>query len=271
MGLLENDPAPAAEPKDSLDDKNKPTDNQDQTPDWLKAAKDENLHKNPTLRRYKSLDEALVGHVQLKSKLGENPVAMPGEKDPPEKWDEFFETHFKVPKDPAGYKESLKFPEKHPPDELDDNFLATAKKLRLAPNQVQGLYDWLGGVGSEMEAQKAEQAKKKNDENIAELTKRYGHDLKKNEQIAEVVLTKLFPAGAAAKLKAAGLATDPEIFSGLVKVGTEFLDGDIKGLKGGEPIGGKKSKAELEQMIRFTPRWFKRNLRKAFLEHRNKP
>jgi len=259
MTLLD-DQAPADEKKpDNLDTK-KQGQQADDVPGWLKSAKDDKLKTGDalkTLGRFKgdTPDELAVSYLSLRQKMGENPVALPGKDDPPEKWNEFYENNFGVPKDPAGYKESLKLPEKHN-DEVDNAFFLEAKKLNLAPRQVQGLYDWLDRFGTESSAKQAETAKKADDDNMAELTKLYGHDLSKNVQIADMVLTKVFPAGAADKLRKAGLNRDPEIFAGLVKAGQSMFESDIKGLQGGAPIGGKKSKAELEQMMK-DPRYKK--------------
>lgn len=97
-------------------------------------------------------DASLVkAYINAQGLIGKKGVILPGEKDSPEIWGEFYKAlgrpdspdDYKVPK-PAEFPAGFQYDESR-----EKNFKEISHKLGLNPAQVKGLYEW--GVGNEVE------------------------------------------------------------------------------------------------------------------------
>jgi len=250
MPLLDTDSAPD---KDTQNQDTKTDDKTQAVPEWLATVKDKKLAENETLRRFKDVDSLAASHVELRSKLGANPVSIPDEKAPQEKWDEFY-GRLGRPEKPEKYEFS-KVEGIEPHAETESAFRVQAHKLGLTQKQADGLNRWVGELAKTHAETGLQAHNKAVEEAELGLKKEWGKDFDGNLVIAQKALHRFGGKDLGERLKAKGLDGDPVVvkfFHALGKATGE--DADLKGVGGGgQPR--TKTRAQLEQMQKDPRYW----------------
>ena len=106
--------------------------------------KDTDLYDNPSLSTFTDPVALAKAFVETKALVGKKGLILPTEKDPPEKWDEFYKALGR-PETPDGYEivkpEGL--PKEMPySEERVGDFKILAHKIGLSPTQVKELVNW---------------------------------------------------------------------------------------------------------------------------------
>jgi hypothetical protein len=114
---------------------------------WNGLVKDPDNLSYVTTKGWQSPDDAVKSYRDLEVEATKNKIAFPGKDSKPEEIDAFYEK-LGVPKEVKGYE--FKMPEKLPENfpyesEAAENFKGMAHKLKLTPDQAQGLHDWYVG------------------------------------------------------------------------------------------------------------------------------
>jgi hypothetical protein len=258
MALLDTDSAQATDNQNQ--DKSKGQDNakaKDQpveTPGWLATIEDKNLQENDTLRRFKNPHALAVSYVELRNKLGANPVSVPEDKAPPEKWDEFY-NQLGRPDKPEKYEfTKLEGMEREP--EMEQSFRLQAHALGLSQKQADGLNRWVGELAKGKLDTDLKAHNKMVEEAEATLKKEWGNDFQKNLAIANKALHRFGGKAVGEKLKAKGLDGDPDLVRFFHTLGKATMEeSELKGLGTGRQPG-LKSRAQLEEMMK-DPRYWK--------------
>jgi hypothetical protein len=80
----------AAEPQPSPEPTPAPEPTPEPTASWRDSLESADLKANPTLERFGSLDDFARSHLELRSTLGSDKIAIPGKDAKPEEWDAVF-------------------------------------------------------------------------------------------------------------------------------------------------------------------------------------
>lgn len=188
--------------------------------DW-KTNIPEPLRGEKTWEKYKDIGSALQSLHHLEKKIGSS-VNIPNEKSSPEEQAAFYEK-LGVPKEPKDY--GIKEPKL--PDGLVwdkdgmSKFADVAHKLRLTPNQVQGVLDYYGNeLGSKFQS-----TTEVRNATEAELKKEWGS--KFDERLGEVHSALKSYDGKGdfkALLKEVGIDNDPRTLKFLQGIGQETVE-----------------------------------------------
>lgn len=263
MALLETDPVPDT---DNQDQPPKPPDSKSQAekpaaiPSWLQSVEDKNLQENETLRRFHTPQALAVSYVELRNKLGANPVAIPEEKAPPEKWDEFY-NRLGRPEKPEKYElTAIDGLDRSP--EAEKNFRLKAHQIGLTQRQADELNKWVGELHIEKTQADLQAHNKTVEEAESILKKEWGNDYAKNLVIANKALHRFGGKDLAKVLQSKGLDGDPAMVRFFMTIGkTTMEESDLKGMGTGHQPG-LKSRAQLEEMMKDKRYWTDSEYRK---------
>jgi hypothetical protein len=110
-------------------------------PDW-RSGLSEDLKANPSLGKFKDVGSLAKSYVEVESLVGKKGIIPPGDNDPPETWDQFWNSLGR-PENVTGYDmSSFEAPEalKEVWDQdLQDGVVAEMHKLGLTNAQVRGV------------------------------------------------------------------------------------------------------------------------------------
>jgi hypothetical protein len=257
MVLLDTDSAQKGT-SDNQDQNQKPQpekgkDQKVEVPGWLQTIDDKNLQENETLRRFKDPHALAVSYVELRNKMGANPVSIPEEKAPAEKWDEFY-NRLGRPAEPDKY-EFGKMDGKDPDPELDKSYRMEAHRLGLTQKQAEGLNQWVYGLAKDRAEADLLAHNKAVEEAEATLRKEWANDFAKNLAIANKALVRFGGKDLAKVLQAKGLDGDPAMVRFFLNLGRSTMEeSELKGLGTGRKPG-LKSRAQLEEMMKDKRYW----------------
>lgn len=223
-------------------------------PGWLQKIEDKSLQEDPTLKRYKSEHELALAHVELRRKLGANPIAVPNEKDPPEKWDEFYGR--------LGRPESADKYVFAPPQgveydaELDRDFRLEAHRLGLSQKQFEGVNQWVTKKSMDIQASSLAAHNKAVAESEEALKKEWGGDYNRNLAIANAALRRVDGGGKIlARLKEKGLDGDADMVRFFCDLGKRTMEeSELKGVAR-RPSSHIRSRAQLEEAMKDKRYW----------------
>jgi len=118
---------------------------EEKLPNWRETyLKDTDLFDNPSLATITDPLTLAKAFVETKALVGKKGIILPTEKDPPEKWDEFYKALGR-PDTADGYEitKPEDLPKEFPySDERVTSFKALAHKIGLTPAHVKELYNW---------------------------------------------------------------------------------------------------------------------------------
>lgn len=249
MPLLDTDSAP---PQDNQN-QDKPKDQKVETPGWLAGIEDKNLQENDTLRRFRDPHALAVSYVELRNKLGTNPVSVPDDKAPPEKWDEFY-NRLGRPDKPEKY-ELTKLEGMEREADMENSFRLQAHALGLSQKQADGLNRWVGELAKNKMDTDLKAHNAMVEEAEATLKKEWGNDYAKNLAIANKALHRFGGKELGERLKAKGLDGDPVLVRFFATLGKSTMEeSELKGLGTGRQPG-VKSRAQLEEMMKDKRYW----------------
>lgn len=161
---------------------------------------------DPNLKNFKDLATFAKSHVELRKTLGER-IAIP-KADAPEPEKQAFFERLGIPKEYDAKVYNVKGPELPSGMELKDeevsNFAKLGHKLRLAPDQVQGVLNYYGEVVKGMVPNYREDMSKAKEA----LTEEWGQAIDRNLGLAKRALFADFPRDTVEKIERAGLAND---------------------------------------------------------------
>lgn len=229
--------------------------NQEEIPGWLQKIEDKNLQANPTLRRLKSEQALAVSYVELRNKLGENPIVIPNEKDPVEKWNEFYA---KLGRPEAAEKYAFKPPEGVAFDEqIDKEFRLEAHKLGLTQKQFEGVNSWVANLAKTMTEKETKTHNARVAKAEADLKKEWSGDYDKNLAVANAALKRWGGPDFGKLLAEKGLDGDAAVVKFFASLGKATMSEDeLKGLNASNGPTSIKSRAQLEEMMK-DPRYWK--------------
>ena len=202
----------------------------DTLPEEVRSTLPAEIVSDPSITKYKSIPDLLVGHQNLSKMISAKGVIMPKEDASPEEFDKFFNTLGR-PEKADGYKLS-ELKDLHPgikvTPESKKAFLDFAHKSGLTNKQVDTLNQWyLGSVDGMLKAQD----KAWNDKVSAletNLKNKWGADYEKNRQIAQSLVEKV---GGKDVISGFGEAiNNPMVLEFLANVGKHFAEDDFKAL-----------------------------------------
>lgn len=214
----------------------------------------EEYKDNETLSRFKTFDEFLKSHLELRSKQGDM-VTVPGEDAQPEDVEKFWQKLGK-PAEKEGYELSKELPEGVELNEdLYNEFTDVIYQNNLTKQQAQSLYDWWNNKSATMHqefyaAQEAEAQRTKADA-VANLKKEWGTDFQKNAEIAKETAKKFLSSETRAYLDQSKLGNHPGLVKDFYRI-SQMISGEV--LKGGkdDPYNGATSdslQSELEATL----------------------
>lgn len=216
-------------------------------PEWLEALGDDGLKGNDTLKRFKTPRDLASSYLEIRSKLGENPVVMPGDKDPPEKWEEFYK-RIGRPESPDKY--TLTKVEGLPDNsDMEKSYLDAAHKLGLTQKQADGLNQWVSGLAKAKQEEDTAAFNQRTEQAEAALKKEWGKEYEGNLSLANQVIAGFAGKELGAFIKEKGLDNSPEMVRFLVKVGKAMGEDRLKGMDGSYKKGAK-NREQLEEMMR---------------------
>jgi len=196
-------------------------------PTWRDSL-DDGLKNDPTLVRFKSLDDFAKSHLELRKTIGENKVSLPKNKEDKEAWEKLYKSLGR-PDSPDGYKLSdVEFPEgaKYSDDDIK-GFVSKAHELGLTQEQLDGLYKWNSEIVSSkfrsLDEQKSESAV--NSENS--LRKEWGNSYETNVSNARKVIETFADENEREILIQNG--NDPRLVKFLSKIGKTLSEDKVKG------------------------------------------
>jgi len=112
------------------------------TSDWRESLPEE-YRNDPNIATIPDFTTLAKNYIETKRLVGRKGIIQPGEKDPPEKWDEFYKALGR-PESPDKYEfvrpelpEGLTYAE-----DFEKDFREKAHKIGLTGKQARELYDW---------------------------------------------------------------------------------------------------------------------------------
>jgi len=192
------------------------------------------LRANPAIAKHKDLASLAGEHANLQTLIGKKGVIPPGDKDPPEAWEKFYNQlgrpekpegyEFKKPADLAGYNE-----------ETAKWFRGVAHKHGLAARAAAALHDeFTAFVGAALGNRERTEAARI-DEGTAALKAAWGVKYPHNLEMANRAVASV--PGLAEELKGLKLDASPALAQALARLG-EAATGEDKLIAGGRRPGG---------------------------------
>lgn len=178
---------------------------------------------HPDLKGYDKPGPFLKDVLEWK-KAAATAIVPPGENATDEEREAFFEK-LGAPKTAEEY--AFEYPDGYAKDDAREKaFRENSKKAQLSKGQARIMAQGLAAYDLASQAARADEVKRRDQENLDALTKQYGADgLKKADDLATRALQHTaMPQGAFKKLVQAGLHHDPEMFGWLVKIGEAFSE-----------------------------------------------
>lgn len=169
------------------------SDNKGAEESWLNSL-DEDLRNNPSISKYKSLQDMAKGHAELAKMIGKDKVIVPGENAKPEEWAAFWDKVGR-PSELTGYEA----PEiKDLPEEVKmraealEAFKAKAHELGLTKKQFAELYALQTELTQNSFNQQKEQINQMATKTETDLRKEWGAAYDKKVDGAQQVINTFF-------------------------------------------------------------------------------
>jgi len=207
---------------------------------------DDNFKTDPTLTKFKSVNDLAKSYKELESKLGKDKIVSPKDDWGDDDWAEFYNATGR-PEKAENYEFSkVEFPEGMKAQEDNTAYQAMAHKHGLSQKQADGMYaDFMQGEIDKYNAA-AEKNKVSREEAETELRKDWGEAFEKNAKIAEKTFLENANEGAIEKFKKEGWGNDPDMVRLFAKLGLERSEDN---LGEGKPPEGVLTPAEAQKKI----------------------
>jgi hypothetical protein len=227
-----------------------------QVPEWLSDVEDESLRSEDalkTLSRFKGKGDLAKSYLELRGKVGENPITVPGENATDEEREAFYKAIGR-PDSPDKYE----FPEiegVEPDDDATKAFKEAAHKLGVPPEMASGMYQYLMEQAKTYQENQAKAIETTQAETEKTLKKEFGKDYETNLTAGDNALRQVIGDEAMKKLEAAGLHVDADVVRGAVKLSQAIGEDKLRGMGDGSRGGQVKTRAELEDIMKKNPDW----------------
>lgn len=196
------------------------------TPPWYSVLPEE-LHQDPNLTKYTSLEAMARGHIEQSALVGRKADALPDPANT-EALAEFMRSKLGAPATAADYK--LTAPEGvaeglSPEGPLAEAFLAAAHQHGVLPSQAQGLYAGFVSAISEAMASEDKALDDDNQAELAKLTSEWGDRFDQNRAAARYAAEK---TGIQERLRELGLENDVPLARALAKFGASIAQDVVR-------------------------------------------
>ena len=223
-----------------------------EVPGWLEAIEDDNLKNDATLRRFKEPQALAVSYLDLRRKLGDNPIVKPRDDDPPEKWDKYYKALGR-PDAPEGY-EFTPIEGVETDDAVLDQYRKVAHEIGLTTPQADRLNQWVADLAKQIQADQENAAKEMATKTETELRKEWGSKYDESVKLATKALKYHGGEGLEQALKDAGLLNHIEVVRFFHKLGMQTSEDLLKGVGDSTSQSTKYTRAQLERMM-LDPRY----------------
>ena len=218
-------------------------------PEFLKELSGE-LRENPSLKKYNSWEALAAGHVAAQKFIGnktDNMVEIP--EDPSIENRIAILQKLGAPEGPDEYTlEAAEdvLPFVAPETDLAKGFMASAARLGLFPDQMQGLYTDVVGLLADQHKQFDTDRGAQQEEQISQLKKDWGDAYDRNLNAASYAATQLDIHDA---LEETGAGANPDIVRAMAKIGQMLAEETGAAGKNGVNFGAGETPAELQDKI----------------------
>ena len=208
----------------------------------------EDLKKDATLSRFKTLEELAKSHRELRAIQGRS-ISIPGEEATQEELNEFYKKLGR-PDNIEGY--SLNIPEGlEVQGESVQWFAKTAHELGLNKKAAEQLWDkyleYTTSTSQELQIDRERQAQKAKED----LMREWGTEFNARVKSAENVFGSLFSEGVRKKLSQAGLTDDLDFIRDLDNLSRQFAEDTSKGTSHSSSVATLDTlRAEREELMK---------------------
>lgn len=184
--------------------------------------------ENPSIKKYKSPDEFVKGHLELTKLIGKDKIPVPGEKSKPEEWAMVYD-RLGRPAKPEEYKLSeVELPEGLSVDESSlTAFKEHAHNIGLSQKQADDLWKFYTETQSNQYGQLAEQSQKVMQDAEKALRGEWGTAYSEKLSLADKVLKQA--AGKDYDAIRAERGNDPKFIKMLANLGAKMSEDSLGG------------------------------------------
>lgn len=228
----------------------------EQTGTWLESIPTE-FREDPSLTKYKSMDDMVKGHVSLSKMIG-NSYRVPTEESPPEEWSEFYD-RIGRPESPDKYEYAK--PELPNGVEYDENiqksFLEEAHAKGLTQDQVKFALDFHNKYVSDQVIDQHRNQEMDRTTSEAELKKRWGPQFyEQNVSVAQRGMNAFVDEKTAQALSNKGYLNDPNFIELMFKVGKGMSEAKMVDAESEREFMDKeKAQAEADSIQKMEAYW----------------
>ncbi len=187
---------------------------------WLSGV-DDGIRQDPSLTRYKNVNELAKGHISLNTKIGAKGIIIPNKDAPQEEIDAYYNAQGRpetsegyVLNKPEGLHESVVTT-----PESEKDYKGVAHKLGLTATQADGLNAWYLEKISNLVKQDAESIKTETAQAETKLMGEWGNTYPQNLELSKRAINKFGGEEALNALTAASLDNHPAIIKMMAAVG----------------------------------------------------
>ena len=191
---------------------------------WWETLPDE-LKNEPTVQKYKSVEEAIKGLVNATKLIGRDKVPVPKPDAPKEEWDAFYQAIGR-PDTPDGYEIQYEGAD----EEILNSFKQAAHEAGLTPQQVQKIADFWKQTEGQLVEKYEQLAQQQQMQTVQQLQKEWGSKFNAELDTAKKAVRALCDDETIQLLNSTGLGNDVRIVKLFNKLGKMLTEDQLGSL-----------------------------------------